>query len=147
MLEHVFILVVFALISNVSFPSRASDIRSFLVDMATWSDFFRIWADPPSWLVSSPMSSPLTEAFTPPEQEALSKFKTDYLQRALKEIADESTSYTPEIWNIPITPEDPRVDVIIVKFLRAKYPPCSSCSALIKVNLFFQRRTHNSSRH
>jgi hypothetical protein len=67
------------------------------------------------------MSSPLVEAFTPAEREALVKFKTDYLQRALTEAAgDSSTTSTPEIWGVPIVQEDLRVDVIIVKFLRAK---------------------------
>jgi len=67
--------------------------------------------------------SALVDAFTPAEREALTKFKADYLQRALTEAADDSsTTSTLEIWNVPIaTQEDPRVDVIIVKFLRAKY--------------------------
>jgi hypothetical protein len=68
------------------------------------------------------MSSPLVEAFTPAEREALTKFKADYFQRALTEASgDSSNPSTHEIWNIPIVQEDPRVDVIIVKFLRAKY--------------------------
>jgi hypothetical protein len=67
------------------------------------------------------MSSPLVEGFTPVEREALSKFKSDYLQRALKEASDDSSNTsTHEIWNVPIVQDDVRVDVIIVKFLRAK---------------------------
>lgn len=67
------------------------------------------------------MSSPLAEGFTLAEREALSKFKSDYLQRALKEASDDaSTTSTHEIWNIPIVEDDVRVDVVIVKFLRAK---------------------------
>jgi len=67
------------------------------------------------------MSSPLAEGFTPAEREALSKFKSDYLQRALKEASGDSSSVsTYEIWNVPIVEDDVRVDVIIVKFLRAK---------------------------
>ena len=67
------------------------------------------------------MASPLVEAFTPAELETLSKFKAEYLQRALKEAASESgDTSTFEIWGVPITDNDPRVDVIIVKFLRAK---------------------------
>ena len=69
-------------------------------------------------------SSPLVDAFTPAEREALTKFKADYLQRALTEASsDLSNTSTPEIWNVPIVAEDSRVDVIIVKFLRAKYTP------------------------
>jgi hypothetical protein len=64
------------------------------------------------------MSSPLVEAFTPAEREALTKFKGEYLEKALKEASVESS--TLEIWNVPILHDDPRVDVIIVKFLRAK---------------------------
>ena len=68
------------------------------------------------------MSSPLVEAFTPAEREALTKFKDDYLQRALTEASEHSSNpSTHEIWNVPIVEDDPRVDVIIVKFLRAKY--------------------------
>lgn len=67
------------------------------------------------------MSSPLVEAFTPAEREALSKFKAEYLQKALEEAAGESSTSDLEIWNISITKDDPRVDVIIIKFLRAKY--------------------------
>lgn len=67
------------------------------------------------------MSSPLAEGFTPAEREAVSKFKSDYLQRALKEASDDApTTFKHEIWNVPIVEDDARVDVIIVKFLRAK---------------------------
>jgi hypothetical protein len=68
------------------------------------------------------MASPLITAFTPAEREALSKFKSEYLQKGLKEAAGESGDMsTLEIWNVPMAQEDPRVDVILVKFLRAKY--------------------------
>lgn len=91
------------------------------------------------------MSSPLVDAFTPAEREALTKFKTDYLQRALTEAAgDSSNTSTLEIWNIPIAQEDPRVDVIIVKFLRAKYS--SPLTLLTIVTSFFPRHIHSLSR-
>lgn len=67
------------------------------------------------------MISPLVEAFTPAEREGLSKFKAEYLQRALEEAAGDSSDVSAlEIWGVPITDNDSRVDVIIVKFLRAK---------------------------
>ena len=93
------------------------------------------------------MSSPLVDAFTPTEREALTKFKTEYLQRALSEAAGDSpNSPTLEIWNVPITQEeDPRVDVVIVKFLRAKYYFPASMSLTIATSLF-PRRTHSLSR-
>jgi hypothetical protein len=66
-------------------------------------------------------SSPLVEAFTPAEREALIKFKTDYVDRALAEASGDSSDPSSfEIWGIPIIKEDSRVDVIIVKFLQAK---------------------------
>jgi len=72
-------------------------------------------------------SSPLVSAFTPAEKEALSKFKAEYLEKALAEVSSSagssSPSPPPEIWNVEMDKEDPRRDVIIVKFLRAKYPP------------------------
>lgn len=72
--------------------------------------------------VFTTMSSPLVEAFTPAEREALTKFKAEYFQKALTEsVEDASNTSALEIWNVPIAnEEDPRVDVIIVKFLRAK---------------------------
>lgn len=72
------------------------------------------------------MSSPLVLAFTPAEKEALTKFKADYLEKALAEVS--SPSQEPEIWDVPMDKEDPRRDVIIVKFLRAKYPSLSLSS-------------------
>jgi hypothetical protein len=63
------------------------------------------------------MASPLVAAFTPAEKEALSKFKADYLPKALKE-AGETTQL--EIWGVPMDQESERLDVVIVKFLRAK---------------------------
>ena len=62
--------------------------------------------------------APLIEALTPAEREALSKFKSDYLQRALTEAGGDSSTH--EIWNVSIAEESPQADVIIVKFLRAK---------------------------
>jgi len=69
------------------------------------------------------MTSPLVQAFTPAEKEGLAKFKADYLERALKEAATHSSSAIDnlEIWGVPMTVDDQRRDVIIVKFLRAKY--------------------------
>ena len=70
------------------------------------------------------MSSPLADTFTSAEREAVNKFKEDYLERALSEAGgDEST--TVKIWNVPmtVTEEDSRVDLVLVKFLRAKYQP------------------------
>ena len=92
------------------------------------------------------MSSPLVDAFTPAEREALTKFKTDYLERALTEAAgDSSNTSTLEIWNVPIVQqEDPRVDVIIVKFLRAKY--FSAPMFLTIVTSFFPRHIPSLSR-
>jgi hypothetical protein len=73
------------------------------------------------------MASPLVQAFTPAEREALSKFKAEYLQKALTEAAGDSGDISAlEIWNVPVAQEDSRVDVIIVKFLRAKYDPSSA---------------------
>jgi len=91
-------------------------------------------------------SSPLVQAFTPAEKEGLSKFKSDYLERALQEAASQTSSTIPslEIWGVSMAEEDPRRDVIIVKFLRAKYLP--SKRKLIKVNLSSQRRTLSLSR-
>ena len=68
------------------------------------------------------MSTPLVESLTAPEREALTKFKADYLEKALKEASSESSdSSTLEIWNIFIAQnDDPRVDIVIMKFLRAK---------------------------
>jgi hypothetical protein len=69
----------------------------------------------------SVMASPLVDSFTPPEREALSKFKAEYLQKALSEAVDDpSKSSDLEIWGVPIAEEGPRSDVIICKFLRAK---------------------------
>jgi hypothetical protein len=66
-------------------------------------------------------SSPLIEAFTPAEREALTKFKADYVDRALTEASGDAVNApTLEIWGVPIVKDDPRVDVIIIKFLRAK---------------------------
>lgn len=91
------------------------------------------------------MSSPLVDAFTPAEQEALTNFKAEYLQKALAEASgDSSSSSTLEIWNIPIAQQDPRVDVIIVKFLRAKY--FSAPMLLTVVTSFFPKRIHSLSR-
>jgi hypothetical protein len=104
-----------------------------------------------NWKRSAPnfsllMSSPLVEAFTPAEREALSKFKEDYLQRALTEASSDSPdTSTLEIWNVPIAEESPRVDVIIVKFLRAKYPTHKRQINSV-VTSFFPRHTHNLSR-
>jgi hypothetical protein len=65
--------------------------------------------------------SPQIEAFTPAEREGLTKFKADYVDRALTEASSDGESTSPlEIWGVPIVKDDPRVDVIIVKFLRAK---------------------------
>jgi hypothetical protein len=93
-----------------------------MVGAATWSDFPKLEPQPTNLQRKiAKMSSPLVEAFTSPEREALSKFKADYLQRALNEASGDSSSASSlEIWNVPITQDDPRVDVIIVKFLRAK---------------------------
>jgi hypothetical protein len=67
------------------------------------------------------MASPLADAFTPAEREALSKFKAEYLQKALTEAAGDASGVSKlEIWNVPIAEDGPRQDVIIVKFLRAK---------------------------
>jgi hypothetical protein len=92
------------------------------------------------------MSSPLVDAFTPAEREALTTFKAEHLQRALAEASgDSSNASTLEIWNIPIAQqEDPRVDVIIVKFLRAKY--FAAPMLLIIVTSFFPKRIHSLSR-
>ena len=91
------------------------------------------------------MSSPLVEGFTPAEREALSKFKKEYLQSALTEASgDVSSTSTHEIWNIPIVEDDGRVDVIIVKFLRAKYIPYT-VHGLMTVNSCCQKRIHSSS--
>ena len=66
-------------------------------------------------------SSPLIEAFTPAEREGLTKFKADYVDRVLTEASGDAAIASPlEIWGVPIVKDDPRVDVIIVKFLRAK---------------------------
>lgn len=68
-------------------------------------------------------SSSVLESFTAAEKEALSKFKVDYLERAIKETAQQTSSSVTslEIWGVPIAMnDDPRIDVIIVKFLRAK---------------------------
>ena len=74
------------------------------------------------------MASPLVEAFTEPEKEGLRKFKEDYLDRALTDAAGESDRSTLEIWGVPIlNTTDSRVDVIIVKFLRAKYLSLQYC--------------------
>jgi hypothetical protein len=71
------------------------------------------------------MASPLVEAFTPAEREALAKFKAEYLQKALSEAAgDLSNASKLEIWGVPVAEQGPRTDVIIVKFLRAKYDLC-----------------------
>jgi hypothetical protein len=92
------------------------------------------------------MTSPLTEAFTPAEKEGLGKFKADYLERALKEAASHTSSTVEnlEIWGVPIAQDDPRQDVIIVKFLRAKYSLVLESSD--KVNWYYQRRITSLSR-
>ena len=96
-----------------------------LVGTATSYDFPQLAEILPSTIklrTSSNMASPLVAAFTPAEREALSKFKSEYFQKGLKEAAGESVDIsTLEIWNVPMAHEDPRVDVILVKFLRAKY--------------------------
>jgi len=68
------------------------------------------------------MTSPLVQAFTPAEREGLAKFKAEYLERALKEASTQTSSAIPslEIWGVGMNEEDPRRDVIIVKYLRAK---------------------------
>lgn len=74
------------------------------------------------------MASPLVEAFTEPEKEGLRKFKEEYLDKALSEAAGDSDKSTLEIWGVPISHSaDSRVDVIIVKFLRAKYVSLQVC--------------------
>ena len=78
------------------------------------------------------MASPLVEAFTEPEKEGLRKFKEDYLDRALTDAAGDSDRSTLEIWGVPISnTTDSRVDVIIVKFLRAKYLSLQFCLELL----------------
>ena len=68
------------------------------------------------------MTSPLVQAFTPAEKEGLAKFKAEYLERALKEGSTQTSSSVPslEIWGVAMNEDDPRRDVIIVKYLRAK---------------------------
>jgi len=74
------------------------------------------------------MASPLVEAFTEPEKEGLRKFKEEYLDKALSEAAGDSDKSNLEIWGVPISHSaDSRVDVIIVKFLRAKYVSLQVC--------------------
>jgi hypothetical protein len=68
------------------------------------------------------MASSLVDAFTPAEREALAKFKADYLQKSLEEAAGDPSGVSKlEIWGVPVAQEGPRTDVIIVKFLRAKF--------------------------
>lgn len=96
-----------------------------VVGMATSYDCPQQGRNPPlnhlQLRTSSIMASPLVQAFTPAEREALSKFKAEYLEKALKEAAGDSGDISAlEIWNVPMAQEDSRTDVIIVKFLRAK---------------------------
>ena len=71
------------------------------------------------------MASPLVDAFTSAEREALDKFKAEYLQKALSEAAGDASNIGKlEIWGVFVAEEGPRTDVIIVKFLRAKYDLC-----------------------
>ena len=65
------------------------------------------------------MSSPLVAALTPAEKEALHKFKTEYLEKALQEASLSDTDEV-EIWGVSMNQDDARRDVVIVKFLRAK---------------------------
>jgi hypothetical protein len=68
--------------------------------------------------VHAPMSSPLVAALTPAEKEALHKFKTEYLEKALQEASLSDSEV--EIWGVSMNCDDARRDVVIVKFLRAK---------------------------
>ena len=113
--------VVRSSLQQAIFRLKSSDARfSAVVTKAT----HLIWFSNGRTLANtnpSTMSSPLVQGFTPAEREALSKFKSEYLQRALEEASSEALSpSTHEIWNVPIIEDDVRVDVIIVKFLRAK---------------------------
>ena len=65
------------------------------------------------------MSSPLVSAFSPAEKEALQKFKTEYLEKALKEAVSSDVDEA-EIWGVSMKQDDARRDVVIVKFLKAK---------------------------
>ncbi|KAG8954115.1 Non-classical phosphatidylinositol transfer protein (PITP) [Tulasnella sp. 419] len=85
--------------------------------------------DAPSTTVEPELESPLTKAFTPAEWDAVKELRTALpliFGEAFKDLKDEATALEPvEIWGVSLDPnkggiDDPRISVILVKFLRAR---------------------------
>ena len=86
-------------------------------------------APAPAPTVIPQVSSPLTEKFTEAERSAVKELITAHpliFDEAFKDLKDDAHKHEPvDFWGVPIDPlkgdaEDPRVSVILIKFLRAR---------------------------
>lgn len=90
-------------------------------------------AAPPATTVLPTQSNSLTQQFTEAEKSGVQEIITALpliFEEAFKDLKDETHQQEAvDFWGVPIDPlkgdtQDARVDVIIVKFLRARYGRC-----------------------